>query len=413
MISLAVVVAACSLGVGVLCAFLLRAAPTVWLQLAGLALLSASVPLAAVLASGWVMFHMGDDVKILAIASGSAFAAVLASLLLARWIARSLQLVGAASARVAGGEFGARVPSTRPAELAQLAHAFNLMAESVESLFDARRELVAWASHDLRSPIASMQAMLEAIEDGVASVDDYLPSLHEQVATLTVLVDDLFQLAQIDAGVLALELQPTDLAEVARSAVRLLEPSAARRQVTLSAPGGVAVVVPAEAEKIQRVLVNLLSNALRHTPPRGRVSVAVSAEGGSVTVSVDDTGEGLEGDAAQRMFDRFWRADRARGAGGSGPRARDRARARRGARRPHLGREPHRRRRPRRLHAAGRLIACNRLLLARWAPRRARSAAAEPLRPLFVTVCYKPGPALGGRGAGTIGDICYSTIVQL
>ncbi len=268
MISLAVVVAACSLGVGVLCAFLLRAAPTVWLQLAGLALLSASVPLAAVLASGWVMFHMGDDVKILAIASGSAFAAVLASLLLARWIARSLQLVGAASARVAGGEFGARVPSTRPAELAQLAHAFNLMAESVESLFDARRELVAWASHDLRSPIASMQAMLEAIEDEVASVDDYLPSLHEQVATLSVLVDDLFQLAQIDAGVLALELQPTDLAEVARSAVRLLEPSAAQRQVTLSAPGGVAVVVPAEAEKIQRVLVNLLSNALRHTPPR-------------------------------------------------------------------------------------------------------------------------------------------------
>ncbi len=318
MIELAAIVAAASLGVGIVLAYALRAAPTVSLQLAGLALLSATVPLAAVLASGWVMFHMGDDVKILAVASGAAFAAVLASLLLARFIASTLRDVGAASARVAAGEFGARVPDTRPAELAQLANAFNTMAASVESLFDARRELVAWASHDLRSPIASLRAMLEAVEDGVASLDEYLPSLREQVVTLSVLVDDLFQLAQIDSDALVLELRPTDVAELARGAVVRFELDAARRGIRLSADADGPAVVQAEPEKVQRVLSNLLVNALRHTPPEGAVTVGVHTEADRVTVAVDDTGDGLAGDVAQRMFDRFWRADRSRSGSGAG-----------------------------------------------------------------------------------------------
>ncbi len=83
------------------------------------------------------------------------------------------------------------------------------MATSIEQLFDARRELVAWASHDLRTPLASMQAMIEALEDGLATPEDYLPTLRDQVRTLTTLVDDLFELARIDAGALTLELQQT------------------------------------------------------------------------------------------------------------------------------------------------------------------------------------------------------------
>jgi signal transduction histidine kinase len=317
-IELAAAVAGASLGIGIVLALALRAAPTVSLQLAGLALISATVPLVAVLTSGWVMFHMGADVKILAVASGAAFAAVLASLLLARAIARTLRSVGTASARVAAGDFGARVPDTRPAELAQLAHAFNTMAASVESLFDARRELVAWASHDLRSPIAALQAMLEAVEDGVATLDEYLPSLREQAATLSTLVDDLHELAQIDSAALSLEPRPTDVAELARGAVLLFGPDAARRRIHLSADAGAPAVAAAEPEKIQRVLANLLANALRHTPPEGAVTIGVHAGSGEVVVAVDDTGEGLEGDAPQRMFDRFWRADRSRTQDGSG-----------------------------------------------------------------------------------------------
>ncbi|HJQ73650.1 MAG TPA: HAMP domain-containing protein, partial [Gaiellaceae bacterium] len=158
MTQLALVVAAGSLASGLVLAFLLRRAPTVWIQLAGLALIAVCVPLAAVLLSGWVMFHMGADVKILAVAAGSATAAVVAALVLARSIAASLRRVGDASHSLAAGELSARAPVGGAREIAELAESFNAMAAGLEQLFDARRELVAWASHDLRAPIASMQA---------------------------------------------------------------------------------------------------------------------------------------------------------------------------------------------------------------------------------------------------------------
>ncbi|HKN64362.1 MAG TPA: HAMP domain-containing protein, partial [Gaiellaceae bacterium] len=206
MIQLALVVAAGSLVAGLVLAVLLRRAPTVSLQLAGLALIAVCVPLAAVLLSGWVMFHMGADVKILAVAAGSATAAVFAALVLARSITGSLRRVGGASRSLAAGDLSARAPAGGPREIAELAGSFNAMAAALEQLFDARRELVAWASHDLRAPIASLQAMLEAIEDGLVSAEDYLPTLRAQVRTLSTLVDDLFELARIDAGALTLEL---------------------------------------------------------------------------------------------------------------------------------------------------------------------------------------------------------------
>src|SRR5436305_12589871 len=167
MIQLALVVAAASLVSGPALASLLKRAPTVGVQLAGLALIAVSVPLAAVLLSGWVMFHMGADVKILAVAAGSATAAVVAALVLARSITASLRRVGAASSSLAAGNLSARAPVEGAREIADLAASFNAMATALEQLFDARRELVSWASHDLRAPIAALQAMLEAIEAGL------------------------------------------------------------------------------------------------------------------------------------------------------------------------------------------------------------------------------------------------------
>jgi len=232
---LALAVAGASLAVGLAVAYALRAAPTVWLQLAGLALVSVCVPLGAVFATGWAMFHMGADLKILAVAAGSATAAVGAGLLLARWISGSLRGVSDASARLAAGDLGARAPEGGATEIAALASAFNTMAASVEQLFDARRELVAWASHDLRAPLAAMQAMIEAGEDGLVSAEEYLPTLRDQVRTLTTLVDDLFELARIDAGALTLELQQTPVSGLVDSALRQLRPEAAARNVDLVA----------------------------------------------------------------------------------------------------------------------------------------------------------------------------------
>src|SRR5205085_6594567 len=130
------------------------AAPTLWLQLAGLAFLSVCVPLAAVALSGWVMFHMGADFKVLIVAAAAASAAVIASLVLAHSITSSIRRVDASSQRLAAGDLAARAPTGGAAEGARLAEAFNAMAASVEQLFDARRELGAWASHDLRTPVA-------------------------------------------------------------------------------------------------------------------------------------------------------------------------------------------------------------------------------------------------------------------
>ncbi|MBV8079250.1 MAG: HAMP domain-containing histidine kinase [Actinobacteria bacterium] len=318
MIELALIVAVASLGVGLAAAYVLRAAPTLWLQLAGLALLSVAVPLAAVLFSGWVMFHMGTDLKILIVAAASASAAVIASLVLAGSITSSIRRVAASSQRFATGDLGARAPVGGAAEIAGLADSFNTMAVSIERLFDARRELVAWASHDLRTPIASLQAMVEALEDGLVAPVEYLPAFREQVRALSLLVDDLFELARIDAGALTLELRDVRVDSIVEPAIRVLEPDAQARGVALTADVDRDVTATVEPEKIERVLFNLLTNALRHTPSDGTVAVHAKRDGQEVLVEVADTGEGLPEDGAAKMFDRFWRADRARSEAGAG-----------------------------------------------------------------------------------------------
>ncbi len=315
MIALALLVASAALAAGLAATVLLRLLPTVRLQLAGLALLSATVPLAAVLLSGWVMFHMGADVKILTVTTAAAFASVGAALLLARSIARRIDRLRAASIEVAGGDLTVTAPADGPAELAQLASSFNEMAARLAALFDARRELVAWASHDLRTPIASMQAMLEALEDGLAEPRDYLPVLQEQVRTLALLVDDLFELARIDAGALTLELREAELDGLVDACLRGLEVEARARRVKLEArvdDGAVAWCAP---DQVQRVLLNLVTNALRHTPSDGSVAVLVESRPRALQVTVEDTGEGLAPEAQRRMFERFWRGDAARTTG--------------------------------------------------------------------------------------------------
>jgi signal transduction histidine kinase len=318
MIGTAAAVAVLTLAVGMLAVVLLRLLPSLRLQLAGLAALSVCLPLLAVLLSGWVAFHMGDDVKILAVSAVSATVAVVAGLVLARSIVRSVERVRDASTRLAGGDLTVRAPESGPSEVADLASSFNEMASSLEQLFDARRELVAWASHDLRTPLANMQAMLEALEDGLVTSEATLPVLREQVAVLSTLVDDLFELAQIDAGVLTLELREALLEPVVESCLRGVEADARRRGVVLAAtiPGDVSA--RCEPEKVERVLFNLLTNALRHTPSDGSVAVRVEQGDREVMVSVEDTGVGLGEEERARMFDRFWRGDPARSARGAG-----------------------------------------------------------------------------------------------
>jgi signal transduction histidine kinase len=318
MTQIAVLIALGTIAVGVALAYLLRLLPSVRLQLVGLGVLAVVLPLSGVLASGWVMFS-AHDTQILAVSTAAALSAVVVALLLARWILSPLDHLRTTSRQFASGDLTARAPQQGPIELSELGADFNAMAVSIERLFEARRELVAWASHDLRTPLACMQAMLEAVDDGLADAEDYLPALQDQVAALSRLVDDLFELARIDAGILTLHLEDAAIDGVVDMCVRSLTAEATTKGVSIQsrieAPPPDVRCAP---EKVERVLYNLLTNALRHTPADGSIAVVVQPNRDVVTIAVEDTGPGIDDETAGRMFERFWRGDSSRTGNGSG-----------------------------------------------------------------------------------------------
>lgn len=321
MIDAALVVGGATLAIGVGAALVTRRLPSLRAQLVALALVAVALPLGAVVISGAVMFSAEDDVVVLAVVAAAAAAAVVGALLVAHGVLGRLRRLEEAADRLAGGDLSARAPEGGPAELAALGERVNTMAAELERLFDARRQLVAWASHDLRTPLASLQAMIEAVQDGVVPAERYMPAMREQVRLLAGLVDDLFELARIDAGALTMELHEAAIGSLVASCVQGVEAEAAARGVHLETridePDPVVRCAP---DHVQRVLVNLLSNALRHTPSDGSIVVRVEPLETEVRVSVDDTGDGLAPDALEAAFERFWRADasRTRTTGGAG-----------------------------------------------------------------------------------------------
>lgn len=313
MIGTALVVAAATLAAGLALAALVRRLPSLRVQLVALALGAVTLPLAAVLLSGVVMFDSAHDLTVLGLASASGLAALAGALLVAREVMGPIRRVREASEALANGDLGHRAPEHGPQEAAELGVAFNNMAAALERLFEGRRQLVAHASHDLRTPLASLQAMLEALEDGLAPPERYLPHMHAQVRHLSGLVDDLFELARIDAGALTLEMREVPLEALVEGCVAGVEARAAERGVRLcSRVAGEVPPVRCAPDHVERVLLNLLTNALRHTPSDGAVAVMVEPAEGGVRVSVEDTGDGIAAEARERVFERFWRADEAR-----------------------------------------------------------------------------------------------------
>jgi signal transduction histidine kinase len=309
----ACVVALATLVAGLVGAWALAKLPTVTLRVTGLALLSVFLPLAAILLSGAVMFSSGHDLTVLLVAGAASTAALVAAVLFARSISRPLTRLRESARALAAGDLSTRAARGGASELAELASAFNEMASNLEALFDARRELVTWASHDLRTPLASIRAMLEAIEDDLASPDHYLPAIGEQVESLTRLVDDLFELARIDAGALNLELRNVSLTNVVESCLRGVEAEADARRIRLETRlGPDSSQVFCAPDKVERVLYNLLANALRHTPSDGAVAVVLEPLADELQISVEDTGTGLPAEGGRLIFERVWRGDVAR-----------------------------------------------------------------------------------------------------
>src|SRR5205823_13636955 len=158
----------------------------------------------------------------------------------------------------------------------------------------------------------------EAVEDGVAEPERYLPAMREQVQALGTLVDDLFELARIDAGALTIESQDAPISALVQACLRGLEPQAQAKGVTLEARLDGDPVARCAPDKVERVLLNLLTNALRHTPSDGAIAVSVRSEAHTVEIAVEDSGSGIEPGNEARIFDRFWRADTSRSSDGAG-----------------------------------------------------------------------------------------------
>ncbi|MCP2014635.1 two-component system sensor histidine kinase BaeS [Deinococcus sp. HSC-46F16] len=245
-------------------------------------------------------------------------AAVL-SLWLARRVARPLGAVTAAATRLAAGDLSARAPQLPgDREVAELARTFNDMAGNLEILERERRQAIADIAHELRTPIAIMQARLDALEDGVYPLEpQQVALLSAQTQLLTRLVGDLRTLTLADAGRLGLQPLPVDLAEVAAQVVRDLGDRAAARGIELRLSAQPTPLV-ADRDRVQQVTANLVDNALRHA--RQRVELQVEPCGGQATLHVDDDGPGIPDDLRQAVFARFTRLDesRTRDTGGSG-----------------------------------------------------------------------------------------------
>ncbi|MEV0246591.1 HAMP domain-containing sensor histidine kinase [Nocardia sp. NPDC050712] len=176
----------------------------------------------------------------------------------------------------------------------------------------SRRELVAWVSHDLRTPLAGIRAMAEALSDGVVTAHADVARYAEQIGCETTrvarMVDDLFEMSKINAGALRLELEPVDLREVIDEIFAANRPTAERAQVVLRAvqPEN-RIIVSASDHALGRALTNLVSNAIAHTPPGGEVALSVGASGGQAWARVDDTGPGIAAADLPRIFEVAYR----------------------------------------------------------------------------------------------------------
>lgn len=237
-------------------------------------------------------------------------------------IVRPLRQLAHAAERVAQGNYAERVPATGSDELTILASAFNNMAASLESAELRRRRLLSDLAHELRTPLATIEGYVEGVRDGVVPpTAETWSVLETEGGRIRRLVDDLQKVSRAEERLLDLHLESLAPASIVADAVRAAAPAYAAKGVVLdTAVAGRLPMVAVDRDRIAEVLANLMDNALRHTPPGGRVEVTADGAGNEVELAVSDSGEGIEPEHLPRVFERFYRVDsgRARARGGSG-----------------------------------------------------------------------------------------------
>jgi signal transduction histidine kinase len=262
----------------------------------------------------------------------SGIIATIAALFISRALIERIHALSDATARVARGELGARLEVRGNDELARLGAMFNQMNAELElvdqkrrELEQMRRDLVAWASHDLRSPLAAVRAMNEALIDGVVSDEAttarYRLQMQREIEHLGHLIDDLLELAQMDAGQPRMAIRPTNIGMLVDDALMGIAARVGESGITLEQE--IAPDLPTlhvAPDKIARILYNLLDNAIQHTPSGGGIRASAAREAGGVTISVHNTGSVIAPDDLPHVFDRFYRGENARTPRGDGQR---------------------------------------------------------------------------------------------
>lgn len=247
-------------------------------------------------------------------------------------LADRIKVIEQAAGAISTGRLDTRVSEGGRGELADLARSFNEMASRLQAAERAqeevqvlRRDLIAWVSHDLQTPLASMRLMVEALADGLISDPGeqarYLRTVQKDIRSLSALIDDLFQMAQLDAGGLSLECDRSSLADLLSDTLESFTETALQQGVTLKVASAAQVdPVYMDTGRVGRVLANLVGNAIRHTPPGGTVSVSAVRTTGGIEVQVTDTGEGISPEDLPFVFDRFYRSEKSRSrmTGGAG-----------------------------------------------------------------------------------------------
>jgi signal transduction histidine kinase len=245
-------------------------------------------------------------------------AAALAGFALSRIFSRRIHRLERAADRIAGGRFDEPIVDPSPDELGELARAFDRMREQLATLERARREFIANASHELRTPIFALGGHVELLTEGdmdEATRSEFLVEMRLQVERLTKLATDLLDLSRLDAGRLHVELAPVDLAEIASSLVGEFGGVGRGSEHLLEAAGDASAIALADEERVRQIGRILVENAIIHTPPGTAVRLTTRVTADGVELRVEDTGPGIPPDDQQQIFERFYRADGARTAG--------------------------------------------------------------------------------------------------
>lgn len=240
---------------------------------------------------------------------------LLLAIILAYQILRPIKSMTYAAQRLGEGDLGQRVAANGSDELATLAIAFNHMADSLQQAEKSRRAMTADIAHELRNPLAVQLANLEALQDGIYPLTpENLQPVLEQNLLLTRLVDDLRTLALADSGQLTLERTATDLNALIEKVVDHFRPQATSQKIILEIQllAGAIPLMNLDSTRIEQIIGNLLSNALRYSPENGTIQIATSREANSVMVTISDEGPGISAEDLPFVFDRFYRGDRAR-----------------------------------------------------------------------------------------------------